>query len=420
MSTPEESGSGRNGFLRTVAAIAAIAALFVLGSLVSRLLYPDRMPVVAELGGETMGTTWSARVIVPEGAVSLVDAARDTIASRLERVNRSMSTWDPESEISRFNRSQSTDPYSVTLEFADVVRQAEEVSRATGGAFDVTVAPLVSAWGFGARGVPGRPVDPGVVDAARARVGFERLHVVPDGSALRKDDPDLEVDLSAIAKGYGVDRAAEGLAAIGLAAFAIEVGGEVRARGRKPDGSSWSVGIEAPDPDSRRIYRSVPLDDASIATSGDYRNWYDSEGARFAHIVDPRTGRPVPWIGFSVTVVHSSATRADAWATGVSVLGPEAGLELAAEEDLAVLFVLPDGRGGYRERASAAWKRWESGESLSPDDALEVERETDGKASRAARAAIPSTAGITADGISWVQNGIPTRNRPASARVPIM
>ena len=406
--------------LRTVAAIAAIAALFVLGSLVSRLLYPDRMPVIAELGGETMGTTWSARVVVPEGAASLVDVARDTIAARLERVNRSMSTWDPESEISRFNRLPSTEPFPVTLEFADVVRQAEEVSRATGGAFDVTVAPLVSAWGFGARGTPGGSADPTAVDSARARVGFGRLHVAPDGSSLWKDDPRLEIDLSAIAKGYGVDRAAEGLAAIGLASFAIEVGGEVRARGRKPDGSSWSVGIEAPDPDSRRIYRSVALDDAAIATSGDYRNWYDSDGTRFAHIVDPRTGRPVPWIGFSVTVVHTSATRADAWATGVSVLGPEAGLELAAQEDMAVLFVLPDGRGGYRERASAAWERWESGESRSPDDGIEPERETAGKASRAARAAIASTAGITAGGISWVQNGSPTRNSPASARVPIM
>jgi thiamine biosynthesis lipoprotein len=406
--------------LRTVAAVAAIAALFVLGSLVSRLLYPDRVPMVAELGGETMGTTWSARVVVPEGAVSLVDAARDTITARLERVNRSMSTWDPESEISRFNRLQSTEPFPVTLEFADVVRQADEVSRLTGGAFDVTVAPLVAAWGFGARGAPGRPADPAIVDSARARVGFERLHVAPDGSSLAKDDPRLEIDLSAIAKGYGVDRAAEGLAAIGLASFAIEVGGEVRARGRKPDGSSWSVGIEAPDPDSRRIYRSVDLDDAAIATSGDYRNWYDSDGNRFAHIVDPRTGRPVPWIGFSVTVVHSSATHADAWATGVSVLGPEAGLELADQEGLAVLFVLPDGRGGYRERASAAWERWESGASRSPDEPLELERQTGGKASRASRAAIASTAGTTAGGISWVQNGSPTRKRPARARAPIM
>lgn len=406
--------------LRTVAAVLAIAGLFVLGSAISRLLYPERSPVVAQLSGETMGTTWSARVVVPDGANSLVEAARDTIVARLDRVNRSMSTWDPESEISRFNRLQSTEPFAVTLEFADVVRQAEEVSRATGGAFDATVAPLVSAWGFGAQGAPGRPADPMAVDSARARVGFGRLHLASDGSTLRKDDPRLEIDLSAIAKGYGVDLAAEGLAAIGLASFAIEVGGEVRARGRKPDGSSWSVGIEAPDPDSRRIYRSVALDDASIATSGDYRNWYDSDGTRFAHIVDPRTGRPVPWVGFSVTVVHPSATRADAWATGISVLGPDAGLVLAEQENLAVLFVLPDGRGGYRERASSAWERWESGESASPDEVLESERETDGTTKWAARAPIASTRGITAGGISWVQNGSPTRNSAASATVAIM
>ncbi len=182
-----------------------------------------------------------------------------------------------------------------------------------------------------------------------------------------------------------MDRAAEALAAIGLAAYAIEVGGEVRARGRKPDGSPWLVGIEAPDPAARTILRSIPLYDAAVATSGDYRNFYESDGGRYAHIVDPRTGAPVPWQGFSVTVIHSSATMADAWATGLSVLGPGAGITLADREGLAVLFVLPAPAGGYREVRSEAWD--------SEVEVGEVE-------SAAARAAIPNTSGRTAAGIS--------------------
>jgi thiamine biosynthesis lipoprotein len=351
---------------------------------VSRYLYPDRPPIVQELSGSTMGTTWTAKLVVPGGAVALVEAARDSIVARLDRVNASMSTWDPESEISRFNRSGSVEPFPVSAEFVDVVRRAETVSQATNGAFDVTVAPLVTLWGFGADGTPGEPADPAAVPAVMAHVGYEKLQISDDGRALRKTDPGVSIDLSAIAKGYGVDRAAEALSSMGLAAYAVEVGGEIRARGRKPDNSPWLVGIEAPDPAARTVLRSMPLLDASVATSGDYRDFYESSGTRYAHIVDPRTGSPILWQGFSVTVIHASATLADAWATGLSVLGPAEGLALADREGLAVLFVLPDGNGGYRELPSEAW----------------VSDVEGGKASTAARAQIPITNGVTAAGIS--------------------
>ena len=370
---------------RTAAAIAGIIALFVLGSVVSRFLYPDRPAVVHELSGSTMGTTWTAKLVVPPGATTLVAAARDSIVARLDRVNESMSTWDPASEISRFNRTVSVEPFPVSVEFVDVVRRAGTVSRATSGAFDVTVAPLVTLWGFGADGTAGQPPDPGALPAVMAHVGYEKLQISDDGRALRKTDPGVSIDLSAIAKGYGVDRSVEALASMGLAAFAVEVGGEVRARGRKPDNSPWLVGIEAPDPTARTVLRSIPLLDASIATSGDYRNFYESGGTRYAHIVDPRTGSPVPWQGFSVTVIHASATLADAWATGMSVLGPAEGIALADREGLAVLFVLPDGEGGgYRELPSEAWEPGVDG----------------GNASEAARAQIPITNGMTGAGMS--------------------
>lgn len=377
------AGAPSSGW-RTAAAIAGIIALFVLGSVVSRYLYPDRPPVVQELSGSTMGTTWTAKLVVPSGAVALVEAARDSIVARLDRVNASMSTWDPESEISRFNRSGSVEPFPVSVEFVDVVRRAEAVSQATNGAFDVTVAPLVTLWGFGADGTAGEPADPVALPAVMAHVGYAKLRIGDDGRSLSKVDPEVSIDLSAIAKGYGVDRAAEALSSMGLAAYAVEVGGEIRARGRKPDGKPWLVGIEAPNPAARTVLRSIPLLDASVATSGDYRNFYESSGTRYAHIVDPRTGSPILWQGFSVTVIHASATLADAWATGLSVLGPAEGIALADGESLAVLFVLPDGDGGYRELPSEAW-------------ASDVEG---GKASAAARAQIPITNGMTAAGIS--------------------
>ena len=404
MTTPEPESSDAGSVWRTAAAIGGIIALFVLGSLVSRYLYPDRPLVVQELSGPTMGTTWTAKVVIPSGATSLLEVARDSIVVRLERVNASMSTWDPESEISRFNRTRSVDPFDVSADFVDVVRRAETVSMATGGAFDVTVAPLVALWGFGSDGKPGQPADPAALPAVLAHVGHAKVQVGEDGRSLRKTDPEVSIDLSAIAKGYGVDRAAEALSSIGLTAYAIEVGGEVRARGRKPDNSPWLVGIEAPDPATRTILRSIPLLDAAVATSGDYRNFYESEGSRYAHIVDPRTGAPIPWQGFSVTVIHPSATMADAWATGLSVIGPIEGIALADREGIAVLFVLPDSAGGYRELSSEAWDSTVDG----------------GNASTAARAATPITKGMMAGGISWGQTGRPRRNSAASAKVTSM
>lgn len=391
---------------RTAVAVGAVLLLFLLGSLVARLFYPARDPVVRELAGRTMGTTWSARVVVPAGADALAAAAADSIAARLAVVNDLMSSWDPESEVSRLSRHASTEPFPVSAPVADVLSRALRVSVATDGAFDVTVGQLVDLWGFGPDDRTGKPPEPSELGLALAHTGYGGLRLVEDGRAVVKEDPALRVDLSAIAKGYGVDRAAEALSRIGLASWAVEVGGEVRVRGRKPDGSSWRIGIEAPDPAARSVLRSFALEDMAAATSGDYRNFFERDGVRYAHIVDPRTGRPVPWSGFSVTVLHESAAIADAWATGLSVLGPERGLEAADREGLAVLFVVGEEGGGYRERASAAWSSLEAG--------------AQGSASRPARAAPRSTTGSTAAGISWGQTGQPTRKTTSSARTASM
>lgn len=392
MTIPEGRDPGAGGTRsRTAIAVVAVLLLFLLGSLVSRLLYPERDPVIRELSGETMGTTWSARVVVPAGAGTLAAVAADSIASRLAAVDARMSTWDSASEVSRLSRHSTSDPFPVSGPTADVLARARQVSEASGGAFDVTVGRLVDLWGFGPGRRSGVPPDSAALAEALRHTGFRGLRLVRDGPAVVKEDPALQVDLSAIAKGYAVDRAAEAMSGLGLASWAIEVGGEVRTRGRKPDGTAWTVGIEAPDPKARSVLRGFPLQDLAAATSGDYRNFFESDGARFAHIVDPRTGRPVPWRGFSVTVVHPSAAIADAWATALSVLGPDAGLAAAEREGLAVLFVLPGPSGaGYRERASAAWSELEA----------EAGGERRGSASAPARAARSSTTGSTAPGIS--------------------
>ncbi|MDT8436551.1 MAG: FAD:protein FMN transferase [Gemmatimonadota bacterium] len=346
---------GKGGGLRTVAAIGAVLVLFVLGSLLSRHFYPQEGVVLAELHGRTMGTTWSARVVVPRGSEGLAEAARAAIQESLDAVEGVMSTWDSTSEVSRFNRHLATGPFPVSQPTADVVARALRVGEATGGAFDITVGPLVDLWGFGPGDGPGTVPGAERIARVRAHVGFRGLRV-EDGPALRKRDPELRIDLSAIAKGYGVDRAAAALAGLGLPAWAVEVGGEVRVSGRRPDGSAWRIGIEAPDPEERRILHAVEVESTAVATSGDYRNFFTADGERFAHILDPRTGRPVPWRGFSVTVLHPGATEADAWATALAVLGPEEGLEAAAREGIAVLFVLRSAPSGYEELASPAWE----------------------------------------------------------------
>ena len=326
-----------------------LVAVVALGTLAGRTFYGDRPTRLHQMAGATMGTTWSLKVSLPDGApLPWLDAIRDTVQSRLDRVETLMSTWDSTSELSRFNRSRDTSALALSTETMAVLAVAGEVGRASGGAFDVTVAPLVNAWGFG----PGSPVTGGPpsrseLDSLRLLVGFDRILLDLETGTAAKADPAVEVDLSAVAKGYAVDRAAAGIALLGVTDFALEVGGEVRASGLRPDGAPWRVAVEAPLVGSRAILRVLEVRNEAVATSGDYRNFFDAEGTRYAHIIDPRSGRPVGWKGFSVTVLHSDAARADAWATALSVLGPQEGLVLAKEQGLAALFVITREDGSF-------------------------------------------------------------------------
>ena len=305
-----------------------------------------------ELHGATMGTAYSVKVARPPARLD-AENLEAGVEAVLERVNASMSNWRDDAEISQFNHSSTTGWVPVSAELAEVVAAAQEVSRASGGAFDVTVAPLVELWGFGPSWrLPALPPQD-ELERARARVGYDRIEVRSAPPALRKRTADATIDLAAIAKGYGVDAVADWIEGRHGTDYLVEIGGELRARGRNPRGQPWRVGIERPLDDGRAIERVIALGDRAMATSGDYRNFFEIDGRRYSHEIDPRTGRPIPDRLAGVTVVTDTCMRADAWATALMVLGPEAGLALARERGMAALFIVRSG-AGFTETATDA------------------------------------------------------------------
>lgn len=296
---------------------------------------------LVELNGAALGTTWFVKVVAPEMDLAGRDALAATVAAELEGVDAKMSTWDPSSELSRFNRARSVTPIAMSPQTLEVVAIAQAVSQASGGALDVTVGPLLRAWGFGAGATAGATA-PDEAELARLEmlVGFERLQLDTGASTLAKAHPEMEVDLSAVAKGYAVDRIAAALEAQGFAHFLVEVGGELAARGERHPGAPWRVAIERPQAEGRSIFAIAQLRDSAMATSGDYRDFVVRDGVRLSHLLDPRSRRPVAHTLASVSVIASTAALADAWATALSVLGPEVGPALANRLGLAAYFIL--------------------------------------------------------------------------------
>lgn len=283
-----------------------------------------RVPQVVTLQGATMGTTYHVKVVAQDAAQSAsavaLQAKMDAV---LEQVNDQMSTYRPQSELSRFNEHASKAPFPVSADTARVTARALEIGRLTEGAFDVTLGPLISLWGFDRGGKRDTPPGPEEIAEAQKRVGLSLLHV--EGNALRKDHEGVYVNLSGIAKGWGVDRVYDVLVQAGFADFMVEIGGEVRARGRHPRGEPWRIGINTPraDSDPEAILLAVPLADVALATSGDYRNFFESDGRRYAHILSPQSGQPVTRELVSASIIAPDCTLADALATAAIVLGAE-------------------------------------------------------------------------------------------------
>lgn len=308
----------------------------------------DSAPELLTFGGPVMGTRFLVKVVgrPPRDAESL----EREIGRCLDEIDRLMSTYRPDSELSRFNRFDRTEWFPVSEPTARVIAEAVRVGDLTGGALDVTVGPLVDLWNFGPERRPGdRVPSPQELDRARERIGYDRLDVRLAPPAVRKKKPDLSVDLSAIAKGFAVDAVADLLERRSIEHYMVEVGGEVRARGRNPRGRPWQIAVEVPLEGLRAIQRVVPVSGSALATSGDYRNYFEVEGVRYSHILDPRTGRPIRHELASASVLAPTCIEADALATGLMVLGPEAAFELAEREGLAVLLIIRT-RGGFAER----------------------------------------------------------------------
>lgn len=336
-----------------MAAAAGRAGAALCAALAASACGPEPVLEALKLQGPTMGTAY--RVTVPRASPADRPRVERAVRQELERVDALMSTYRTDSELSRFNTHALTTPYRISEETFAVLAAAQAVSEATDGAFDITVGPLVDAWGFGPdrRAVPPGPEE---VARLRLRIGWRKLELDGRERTVRKTAPELQCDLSALAKGYAVDRVAGMLESQGWRNYLAEVGGELRARGANETGQPWRVGIERPGPPGGPPHRILRLRDTAVATSGDYRNFREVDGARHSHILDPRTGRPTAGRVASATVLDASAMRADAFATALLALGATEGLAVAEREGLAVLLLVRESDGDFTEAASSGFR----------------------------------------------------------------
>ncbi len=295
---------------------------------------------VLTLSGSIMGTQYMVKIAdPPEGDAA--ERLRRAVEVRLDELEGLLSTYDLGSDVSQLNRSRSVQWKGVSQEMAEVIAEGIQAGLHTDGAFDITCGPLVNLWGFGPdRRTPNRVPSDEQIARAKAVVGFENLEFQLDPPAVRKALPEVQIDLSGVAKGYAVDQIALLLRSSRIENFMVDLGGDVRAQGVNPDGKAWRIGIESPVPGVRALHRVVELDDAALATSGDYRNYFERGSRRYSHIIDPRTGQPIQHRLASVSVLEPNCARADALATGLMVLGPEEGYRVAVEQKLAVLMIV--------------------------------------------------------------------------------
>ena len=296
---------------------------------------------ILHLSGETMGTTWSVALCAAPGGTDTA-ALRQQLQDCLDRINGLMSTYDPTSEISRFNDQTGSDWFAITGETAEVIALSLEISRLTDGAFDITVGPLVELWGFGARPRGAQIPSDEEVRASLAAVGYQHLELRREPAAIRKRVPQLRIDLSAVAKGYAVDALAGILKQQGIENYLVEIGGELQVAGERGVGAPWRIAIEKPLDDVREVETIIPLTGLALATSGNYRNFYLENGQRYAHSLDPVSGRPALHKLASVTVLDKRCARADALATALMVMGEERGRRLCEQLRIAAYFLIHD------------------------------------------------------------------------------
>ncbi len=299
-----------------------------------------------------MGTSWS---VIAHSPREIVDpkAVSESIAGLLATLDGRLSNWIDDSEVSRFNRATPSTWVPVSADTVAVVQAAMDVSARSGGAFDVTLGPLVDTWGFGPGGARAAPPPDREISGAGSLAGMTRLQVRDNPPALMKSIRGLGLDLGGIAKGYAVDQVAELLQGWGFTGYLVEIGGEVRARGERPGGGPWRVALETPPGTAAGTGPVIPLQGLAVATSGTYRNFFEADGRRYSHIIDPWHKFPVTHTLSAASVIADTAMLADAWATTMMVRGPEHARDLAIEQGLAVLLQ-------YQDASGTRWETWSS------------------------------------------------------------
>lgn len=313
---------------------------------------------ILELSGSTMGTGYSVTAVDHDRRVDKA-ALQKAIGNSLESVNATLSNWDPTSEVSRFNAWKSSEPMQVSEDLAKVVQTSKDVNHASEGQFDITLGPVIEAWGFGAK-KPGRHAEPAaaILSAAKGAAGQTDGLNVGNGS-LRKTRPETQIYVPSVGKGYGVDKLAEVVRSFGLSDFMVEIGGDIYVSGLNADGMEWQIGIESPNALSRQAFKVASVSNLGMATSGDYRNYFEHDGQRYSHIIDAHAGRPIIHKTASVTVLAENTMMADAWSTALLAAGTERGLAIANQRDLAVMFIdrnTDAPNGGFVTAASNRFK----------------------------------------------------------------
>ncbi|MBU0475989.1 MAG: FAD:protein FMN transferase [Bacteroidetes bacterium] len=288
------------------------------------------------INGETMGTTFSIK-FTSKTPIDILQIETE-INNILQIVNQQMSTFIPSSELSLFNSSLDTNWINVSSDLAFVVNEAQNISKLSNGKFDITIAPLVNLWGFGPNDKPQTIPTQDVIDEFKQYVGYKNIEVSFSPPSIKKHHPKVTCDLSAIAKGFGVDKVSEYLLSKGVDNHLVEIGGELRASGKKFN-NDWLVGISAPN-QSVTIQEKIKLNNLSMATSGDYWNYFEENGIRYSHTIDPLTGKPITHNLASVTVVAHTCAESDAFATAIDVMGPEEGLQFANNNELKVYLIV--------------------------------------------------------------------------------
>jgi len=306
------------------------------------------------LQGRTMGTTYNIKIIVDSSGFDS-ESLQSKIDKQLVQINQEMSTYIPTSELSKFNQSQSVEPITVSKGLERVVNEAIRLGKMSEGKLDVTVGPLVNLWGFGPEYRPETVPSENTLAEIKSKIGLNYLTL--ENAQMRKAIPELYVDLSTIAKGYGVDIIAELIEKQGIENYLVEIGGEMRVKGFKHTGELWVIAIEKPITTERAVQQYVVPKDNAVATSGDYRNYYEIDGQRYSHIIDPGTGKPINHKLVSVTVIHPSSMTADGLSTAMMVMGEEKALAFAEKHELAA-YIIAKTEDGFVEQSTVKFMQY--------------------------------------------------------------